>query len=216
MHLPGGRAGADRRSHTRLQIPTSHPAHCSRSNSTPPRADSAPCTAHGYAATRHLIPNFAKRSPTKCGIRQLTSQRTPAPQLSRPVEDCKGCRALAGVRNVGLDDPRAGRPDSHCNFGDRRIRGVSCGCSTQRKSLKRGVPSKRFGTHAVTRAHCSPPPTGPVSAAAQAPPIDRLTIKSRSRRRQVFPACAHRLPQQPWWLPPSLKDDGWAGRRTTS
>ena len=83
-------------------------------------------------------------------------------------------------------------------------------------SLKRGVPSKRFGTHAVTRAHCSPPPTGPVSAAAQAPPIDRLTIKSRSRRRQVFPACAHRLPQQPWWLPPSLKDDGWAGRRTTS
>ena len=133
-----------------------------------------------------------------------------------PVEDCKGCPALAGARNVGLDDPRAGRPDSHCNFGDRRIRGVSCGCSTQRKSLKRGVPSKRFGTHAVTRAHCSPPPTGPVSAAAQAPPIDRLTIKSRSRRRQVFPACAHRLPQQPWWLPPSLEDDGWAGRRTTS
>ena len=67
-----------------------------------------------------------------------------------------------------------------------------------------------------TRAHCSPPPTGPVSAAAQAPPIDRLTIKSRSRRRQLFPACAHRLPQQPWWLPPSLEDDGWAGRRTTS
>ena len=83
-------------------------------------------------------------------------------------------------------------------------------------SLRRGVPSKRFGTHAVTRAHCSPPPTGPVSAAAQAPPIDRLTIKSRSRRRQAFPACAHRLPQQPWRFPPSLEDDGWAGRRTTS
>ena len=25
--------------------------------------------------------------------------------------------ALAGVRNVGLDDPSAGRPVSHCNFG---------------------------------------------------------------------------------------------------
>ena len=25
--------------------------------------------------------------------------------LSRPVEDCEGCPALAGVRNLGLDDP---------------------------------------------------------------------------------------------------------------
>jgi hypothetical protein len=31
--------------------------------------------------------------------------------LSRPVEDCDGCAALAGVRNLGLDDPSAGRPD---------------------------------------------------------------------------------------------------------
>jgi hypothetical protein len=27
--------------------------------------------------------------------------------------------ALAGVRNLYLDDPRGGRSDSHCNFGDR-------------------------------------------------------------------------------------------------
>ena len=27
--------------------------------------------------------------------------------------------ALAGVRNLYLDDPSAGRSDSHCNFGDR-------------------------------------------------------------------------------------------------
>ena len=27
-------------------------------------------------------------------------------------------------------------------------------------------------------------------------------------------ACVHRLQQQPWWLPPSLWGDGWAGRRT--
>ena len=152
--------------------------------------------------SRHVIERL---SQIRVIFQSARKSLSVAQSLSRPVGDCKGCRALAGVRNVGLDDPRAGRPDSHCNFGDRRIRGVSCGCSTRRKSLKRGVPSKRFGTHAVTRAHCSPPPTGPVSAAAQAPPIDRLTIKSRSRRRQVFPACAHRLPQQPWWLPPSLR-----------
>ena len=42
--------------------------------------------------------------------------------LSRPVEDCEGCPTLAGVRNLGLDDPSAGRPGLHCNFGDRRIR----------------------------------------------------------------------------------------------
>src|SRR5262249_37306040 len=29
-----------------------------------------------HAATRHLIPNFAKSSPTKCGIRQLTPEPT--------------------------------------------------------------------------------------------------------------------------------------------
>ena len=126
--------------------------------------------------SRHVIERL---SQIRVIFQSARKSLSVAPSLSRPVEDCKGCRALAGVRNAGLDDPRAGRPDAHCNFGDRRIRGVSCGCSTQRKSLERGVPSKRFGTHAVTRAHCSPPPTGPVSAAAQAPPIDRLTFKSR-------------------------------------
>ena len=42
--------------------------------------------------------------------------------LSRRVEDCEGCPPLAGARNLGLDDPRPVRPDSHCNFGDRSIR----------------------------------------------------------------------------------------------
>ena len=41
--------------------------------------------------------------------------------LSRPVEDCEECPALAGVRNLGLDDPSADRPIKHCNFGDRSI-----------------------------------------------------------------------------------------------
>ena len=34
----------------------------------------------------------------------------PPPLLSRPLQDCEGCPALAGVRNLGLDDPRAVRP----------------------------------------------------------------------------------------------------------
>ena len=41
--------------------------------------------------------------------------------MSRPVEDCEECPALAGVRNLGLDDPSADRPIKHCNFGDRSI-----------------------------------------------------------------------------------------------
>src|SRR4029077_16840954 len=32
------------------------------------------------------------------------------PYLSRPVEDCDGSPALAGIRHLGLDDPSAGRP----------------------------------------------------------------------------------------------------------
>jgi hypothetical protein len=42
-------------------------------------------------------------------------------EVSRPVEDCEECPALAGVRNLGLDDPSADRPIKHCNFGDRSI-----------------------------------------------------------------------------------------------
>jgi hypothetical protein len=38
--------------------------------------------------------------------------------VSCPVEDCDRCRALAGVRNLCLDNLNAGRPDLHCTFGD--------------------------------------------------------------------------------------------------
>jgi hypothetical protein len=47
-------------------------------------------------------------------LRNLHPNRT---FLSSPVEDCEGCPALAGIRNVGLDTPSARRPDSLCNFG---------------------------------------------------------------------------------------------------
>ena len=45
--------------------------------------------------------------------------------LSRPVEDCEGSPGLVGVRNLGLDDPSPGRPDSPCNFGDRIRRSLT-------------------------------------------------------------------------------------------
>ena len=45
--------------------------------------------------------------------------------LSVPVKDCEGCPARAGVRNLDLDDPRTGRPDSPCNFGDRIRRSLA-------------------------------------------------------------------------------------------
>jgi len=38
--------------------------------------------------------------------------------VSRPLEDCEGCPAFAGVRNLGLDDPSAGCSDLRCNFGN--------------------------------------------------------------------------------------------------
>ena len=50
-----------------------------------------------------------------------------ATAMSRPVEDCEGCPALARIRSLGLDDPSAGRPGLHCNFGDRRIRAAAAG-----------------------------------------------------------------------------------------
>jgi len=64
------------------------------------------------------------------------SPRTATPHLSRPVEDCDGCPALAGVRNLCLDDPSAGRPDWHCKFGDRRIRAcrAAAACSVSPSS----------------------------------------------------------------------------------
>ena len=45
--------------------------------------------------------------------------------MSRPVVDCADCPALAGVHNLDLDDPRTGRPDSPCNFGDRIRRSLA-------------------------------------------------------------------------------------------
>ena len=66
--------------------------------------------------------------------------------MSRPVEDCEGCPALAGVRNLGLDDPSAGRPDSHCNFGagasGRVHRRAACSRFSHATCLSRHAPPR--------------------------------------------------------------------------
>ena len=67
--------------------------------------------------------------------------------MSRPVEDCDGCPALAPIRSLGLDDPSSGRPDLQCNFGGRSIRACRAAVSTQRKSLMQAVPAALLGTH---------------------------------------------------------------------
>ena len=73
---------------------------------SPPRQ--LPLTGRGRGLapqlhTSQLPLEFATHSPTTSGYRQLSLDRTP-PLLSRPVEDCAECPALAGVRNLGLDD----------------------------------------------------------------------------------------------------------------
>jgi len=51
------------------------------------------------------------------GKRNSPTNSVNGQQLSRSVEDCGGCPALAGVRHLGLDDPNPGCPVLHFNFG---------------------------------------------------------------------------------------------------
>jgi len=86
---------------------------------------------------RKLTPNSATFTRTGQRLRRRRRRRQQQPgdhppsALSRPVEDCDGYPALAGTRNSALDDPSAGRPDWHCNFGDRSIRACRAAASTQ-------------------------------------------------------------------------------------
>ena len=95
----------------------------------PPATPTRPRGPHSGSARESSLPAGPRPSSSK----PATYVRTPQPppqtnpelrnlhpnrtHLSRPVEDCERCPALAGVRNLGLDDPGPGRPDSHCNFG---------------------------------------------------------------------------------------------------
>ena len=74
---------------------------------------------------------------------RFTSPKTQQ-QLSRPLENCAGCPVLAGVRNLGLDDPSAGVQiyiaiSAAAAAGPRRA-----AAARRAESLKRGVPAELF------------------------------------------------------------------------
>jgi hypothetical protein len=68
----------------------------------------------GFSTPRFLshpnIPMASPHSPIQRRHTVPTHLRNRPITMSRPVEDCEECPALAGVRNLGLDDPSADRP----------------------------------------------------------------------------------------------------------
>ena len=91
------------------------------------------------SAPSHPVPRVRTSQP-KCG--QDTSTPSPArhQSLVSSRSRVRGCAALAGVRNVGLDDPTRGRPDSDCNSA-----------TLVSGRADRGLPAELFGTHVTAR-----------------------------------------------------------------
>ena len=147
-----------------------------------------------------------RRVQPSLGQCSLHLDRTPltAITMSRPVEDCEGCPALAGVRNLGLDDPSAGRSDSHCNFGVRSIWARRAAAARRAGSLKRGCTGRtvrraewqalaecvaRGGDHAATGAR-----SWQASQASGAAALAGRRSRTRTRRAGNHPP---RSPLQP-------------------
>ena len=131
----------------------------------PPAPHDEPDFSTGYSPWPHPTTALTRPTTTTANFAQsqfpsfslpqiLTSPAIPTPsrftspktqqQPSRPLENCEGCSVLAGVRNLGLDDPSAGCSDLHCNFGVRS-RVASSGCNAQSRVPQAGVD----------RSHCS-------------------------------------------------------------
>src|SRR6185437_4162087 len=66
----------------------------------PPPQPTSPKTQFPSFSLRQILTSPAIPTPSR-----FTSPKT---QLSRPLENCEGYPVLAGVRNLGLDDPSAG------------------------------------------------------------------------------------------------------------
>ena len=86
------------------------------------------------------IPLSSRAAPTQQLFRSIITAQ-PA-SLSRPLEDCAGCPALAGVRNLRLDDPSAGCSDLHRNFGVRSIWARRAAAARRAGSLERGCTGR--------------------------------------------------------------------------
>jgi hypothetical protein len=143
-------------------------------------------------------------SPGQCS---LHPDRT---SMSRPLEDCEGCPALAGVRNLNLDDPSAGCSDLHCNFGVRSICARRAAAARRAGSLRRGCTGRtvrraqwqalaecvaRGGDHAATGAR-----SWQASQASGAAALAGRRARPRTRRarshppRSPIPANARTMP----------------------
>jgi hypothetical protein len=119
-----------------------------------PRARTARRRAPGGRRYRRSCSARWIGSPHKSGSRvTATYPRTGQPPLSRPVEDCQGCSPLAGARNLGLDDPRAVRPDSlTLQFRRPEHPGLPSDCSNAAQVPQAGRTVPR---------HCSAPTSRP-------------------------------------------------------
>ena len=130
--------------------------------------------------------------------------RTPQQQLSRPLEDCEGRPALAGVRNLRLDDPSADCSDLHRNFGVRSIWARRAAAARRAGSLERGCTGRtvrraewqalaecvaRGGDHAATGAR-----SWQASQASGAAALAGRRARTRTRRAGSHPP---RSPLQP-------------------
>ena len=93
-----------------------------RQRRTGPRV--APFTSSNADVSVYTLMKLLGHESTVTSQRYDTAVRV---RVSRPFEHCEGCPALAGVRNLGLDDPAVSRPDLHCNFEDQSIGCVDAG-----------------------------------------------------------------------------------------
>src|SRR6476646_10593699 len=157
--------------------------------------------------------NFAQTQFPSFSLRQiLTSPAIPTPsrftspktQLSRPLENCEGYPVLAGVRNLGLDDPSAGVQiyiaiSASAAAGPRRA-----AAARRAESLKRGCTGRtvrraewqalaecvaRGGEHAATAAR-----SWQASQASGAAALAGRRARTRTRRAGSHPP---RSPLQP-------------------
>ena len=95
---------------------------------------------------RDVRPAGASTSPAAPPRREITVRSISSRGGSQCLVQLKIARELAGVRNLGLDDPSASRQDSHCNFGDRSIR--ACRAATARSASPATGPSSPYGSAA--------------------------------------------------------------------
>jgi hypothetical protein len=168
---------------------------------------------------RHIPPHAPVSQQVSRSSTHLALQTAPislphpsplASPLSRPVEDCDGYPALAGARNLALDDPSAGRPDSHCNFATE-----PSGCVERRQARPRvhGVPSLELGSGAVEggarparRRRRSNGVFGDAVLALGALAWRTSTVQS-ALARESNQAAAERRRRWPHW-PPGFVDRG--------